>query len=133
MHGNGGFTFGGRADEVSFGAAVDASLLSRKQLTLSLEVFGQHIRDTVSAANLLVSFDGGNVTDTTDPLARRLIVSYGFWDRGNATLLRGAAGLKYQLGGNWLLTASALFRLNDEGYQAKVTPFVGIEHSFGGR
>jgi hypothetical protein len=130
LHGSGGYMVGGRADEGNFGAAVDASLLGRKQLTLSFEFLGQVIRDTVSGENLLTSFDG--VLGAAQ-LARRVTVSYGFWDRGNATLLRGAAGLKYQIGRSTLLTASALFRLNEQGYQAKIAPFVGIEHAFGGR
>src|SRR4029453_18570646 len=119
----GGYTFGGRADEANFGGAVDASLLPRKQLTLSFEVFGQMIRDTVTSVGTFTSFD--RVSGSDDPLPRRIVAQYGFWDRGSSTLARGAAGVKYQIGGNTLITASALFRLNDNGYQAKVTPFIG--------
>ena len=66
-------------------------------------------------------------------LPRRVQISTETWNRGATTLLRGAVGAKYAIGGNWLLTGSALFRLNDNGFQAKIVPFIGLEHTWTGK
>jgi hypothetical protein len=127
---NGGFTGGGLTNEVNFSASAEAALLESKRLTLTAEFIGQNLRDTVTDNDTLVSFDRtiSNIPDGF--LARRVIVSYGFWNRGSATLLRGAVGAKVAIAGRWLLTGSAMFRLNDNGYQPKVVPFIGLEHTW---
>lgn len=125
---NGGYTFGGLSDEVNFAAGTDVALLARKQLTLSFDFISQTLRDTVTEVDTVTSQD--EVLGLGNPLARRVIVSHRFWERGTTTLNRAAVGAKYQLGGNWLLTGSGLFRLNDNGYQAKFVGFIGLEHTW---
>jgi hypothetical protein len=125
---NGGYTFGGLTDEVNFAAGTDVALLARKQLTVSFDFISQTLRDTVTGIENVVSLDQPGTVGV--PLSRDIIVSHRFWERGSTTLNRAAIGAKYQLKGNWLLTGSGLFRLNDNGYQAKFVGFVGLEHTW---
>jgi hypothetical protein len=133
---NGGYTVGGLTDEINFSAGTEVAVLPSKQLTLTLDFIGQNLRDTVTSVNQMVSFDRvlPVVPDPTgQTLQRRVVVQYGYWERGSTTLLRAAIGAKYAIGGNWLLTGSALFRLNDNGFQAKIVPFIGLEHTWSGQ
>ena len=125
---NGGYTFGGLSDEVNFAAGTDVALLARKQLTLNFDFISQTLRDTVTGIETVISLD--EVLGVGGPLPREVVVSHRFWERGTTTLNRAAVGAKYQLGGSWLLTGSGLFRLNDNGYQAKFVGFVGLEHTW---
>jgi hypothetical protein len=133
LNGNVGYTVGGLTDEFNFSAGTEVAVLPSKQLTLTFDFIGQNLRDTVTTIDTLVSFDQvlSNIPDGFGP--RRVQTTYDFWERGSTTLLRAAVGAKLALGGNWLLTGSALFRLNDNGYQAKVVPFIGIEHTWATR
>jgi hypothetical protein len=128
LHVNGGYTFGGLSDEINFAAGTDVALLPRKQLTLTLDFVSQTLRDTVTG--LATDVSTNEVLGQGGPLPRRVVISHGFWDRGSSTLNRVAVGAKYSLGGNWLLTGSGMFRVNDNGYQAKFVGFVGLEHTW---
>ena len=130
INGNFGYTVGGLTDEINFSAGTEVAVLPSKNLTLTFDFIGQNLRDTVTTIDTLVSFDAviSNIPDGFGP--RRVQTTYDFWQRGSTTLLRAAIGAKLALGGNWLLTGSALFRLNDNGYQAKVVPFIGVEHTW---
>lgn len=134
---NGGYTVGGLSDEINFSMGAEVAVLPSRQLTLTFDFIGQNLRDTVSTFDQLTSFDGTlpRPQDPQSPLVlpRRVITNYGFWDRGATTLLRGAVGAKLAVGKNWLLTGSALFRLNDNGFQAKIVPFIGLEHTWSGK
>lgn len=128
LHVNGGYTSGGLSDEINFSAGTDVALLARKQLTLTLDFISQTLRDTVTG--LATDVSTNEVLGQGGPLPRRVVISHGFWERGTSTLHRMAVGAKYSLGGNWLLTGSGQFRLNDHGYQAKFVGFVGLEHTW---
>jgi hypothetical protein len=125
---NGGYT-AGLTDEINLAAGTDVALLPRKQLTLSFDVISQRLRDTVVSVGQLVSRDRVE-GDGTVFLQRRVVISYGFWNRGATTLNRAAVGAKYNLAGNWLLTASGVFRLNDNGFQSKFVGLVGLERTW---
>lgn len=130
---NGGYTGGGLTSEINFSTALEAALLPSKKLTMTAELIGQNLRDTVTETESFTSFDQ-TVSNLADGfLARRVRVNYGFWDRGSTTLLRGAIAAKFAVAENWLITGSALFRLNDNGYQAKIVPFIGLERTFSRR
>jgi hypothetical protein len=45
-------------------------------------------------------------------------------------VLNGAAGFKFNPGGNLLIDVNVLFKLNDAGLRDKITPLVGFEYSF---
>ena len=49
---------------------------------------------------------------------------------GNLTLLLGTGGVKFNLGGNMLLTGSVLFPLTDAGLRSRVTTVVGLDYAF---
>lgn len=127
---NAGYTAGGLTSEANFSMGTEVALLPAKQLTMTFELLGQNLRDTVTSVDSLTSFDRVVSNPADGFLARRVVVQYGFWERGSTTLFRGAVGAKYAIAGNWLLTGSALFRLNDNGYQAKIVPFIGLEHTW---
>lgn len=127
---NGGFTVGGLTDEINFSLGTEVAVLPAKQMTLTFDFIGQNLRDAVTDVSSIVTFDrvNSNLADGFQP--RRVIVSAEAFERGQTTLLRAAVGAKYAIGGNWLLTGSVLFRLNDNGFQAKVVPFIGLEHTW---
>jgi len=49
---------------------------------------------------------------------------------GSFNVMMGSAGLKTKLGPNLLLTANALFQLNNNGLRAKVVPLLGLSYTF---
>jgi hypothetical protein len=123
---NGGYT-AGRTDEFNFSAGTDVALLPRKQLTVSFDFIAQRLFDTVTSYEQEVTDD--TIALVGDP-PRRIIWTYGNWEIGNASLYRAAAGAKYNVSKDWLLTGAALFRLNDNGFQSAFTAFVGIERTW---
>ena len=126
---NGGYT-AGLTDELNFAAGADVALLSRKQLTVSFDFISQRLLDTVVSIGQEISRDRVE-GDGVVFLPRRVVISYGFWNQGATTLNRAAVGAKYNFVGNWLLTASGVFRLNDNGFQSKFMGLVGLERSWG--
>ena len=49
---------------------------------------------------------------------------------GNLNTVLGAAGVKMNPGGTFLISAHVLFPLTDSGLEAKVTPVIGIDYTF---
>jgi hypothetical protein len=49
---------------------------------------------------------------------------------GNLTLLLGTGGVKYNIAGNLLISASVLFPLTNAGLRSKVTTTVGLDYAF---
>jgi hypothetical protein len=49
---------------------------------------------------------------------------------GSLTLLLGAAGVKYNPVGNWLISGSVLFPLTDAGLRSRVTTTIGVDYAF---
>lgn len=49
--------------------------------------------------------------------------------RGSFNMANGATGVKISLGRTLLLTANAIFRLNDAGLRARVVPLIGLSYS----
>lgn len=131
---NGGFRAGGLTNEGDYGLALDAALLPSKKLTASVEFFGQYLSEAVSGIG---EFSSGQV-NLQSPLGDRVIpvlysASEPVFNLGSANLLRGAAALKYNVGGKALLTAGVLFPLNDTGLTASATAFVGLDLSISHR
>lgn len=133
ISGNGGYTVGGLTDEINFAVGAEVAVLPAKQLTLTFDLIGQNMRDTITGLDFLIT-EQRTIADVANGFpARAVDYRYAVWNRGSTTLMRAAVGGKYAIGGNWLLTGSALFRLNDNGFQAKVVPFIGLEHTWIGR
>ena len=49
---------------------------------------------------------------------------------GNLNLLIGAAGVKYNIVGNLLVSANVLFPLTKTGIRDRVTPVIGFDYAF---
>jgi len=123
---NGGYTTG-LTEEFNFTAGTDVALLSRKQLTVSFDFISQSLFDTVTGYVQEVTQEDQGFVGTPP---RHRVWTYGNWNTGTTTLLRGAVGAKYNVGGNWLLTGAGIFRLNDNGFQSTFTGFVGLERTW---
>jgi hypothetical protein len=123
---NGGYT-AGLTDEFNLAVGTDVALLSRKQLTVSVDLVSQRLFDTVTSYAQDVT--GDTVALVGNP-PRRITWTYGKWNTGDTTLYRAAIGAKYNVAGNWLLTGAGIFRLNDNGFQSTVTAFVGLERTW---
>lgn len=135
LYGNGGYSFGGLSDEVGYGVGMDAVLLPQKSLTVSFELLGQNLRDSVNGVGS-DALGPVSVTDLrfTPPEAAIFSANRLFFPAGSANILRGAVGAKYRLGGSALLAGGVLFPLNSsEGLHTTVTPFVGLDVTFSGR
>jgi hypothetical protein len=130
LSGTGGYTVGGLTDEINFALGAEVGVLPSKQLTLTFDFIGQNLRDTITGLDSIVT-EQRTIADVANGFPPRAVdYRYAVWNRGSTTLMRAAVGAKYAFGGNWLLTGSALFRLNDNGFQAKVVPFIGLEHTW---
>ena len=124
FHANGGYTVGGLTDEINYVAGVDAAL---NQLTASFSFLGRTLRQAslpsrVPTARRTVSGIAG---------PRDIVVDRFIWSEEQLSLLQVAAGVKVHLGGNFLLNAGVLVPVNERGFQAGVTPAIGIERSWG--
>jgi hypothetical protein len=49
---------------------------------------------------------------------------------GNLTLLLGTGGVKFNLAGNLLISASVLFPLSHAGLRSRVTTVIGVDYAF---
>ena len=128
VYANGGFGFGGLSEEITYGAGIDAALLERKNLTVSFEVLGQNLRDSVNGTDR----DGLGPLQTTDfRFTPPQPVTYSAFKLtlppGSVNTMRGAAGAKYLLGGGALLSGGVLFPIGDQGLRAGLTAFVGLD------
>jgi hypothetical protein len=130
VHANAGFTGGGIANGFIYAAGIDQTLLPSHRLTASFNLMGDVLRDRPTGLTqipvLHIPYNPGN------PRSRDVTVStWGFTDFGTVALTRGAFGVKFNLGNGFLLVGSAMFRLNENGVQSKVTPIVGLERVWG--
>jgi hypothetical protein len=128
IHANAGYTAGGLSDEVNYVVGTDAALLPKKQLTASISFLGRTLRNAALPERVQTVQRTVN-NGSTGP---RDIAVYRFiWSPTALTLLQVAAGAKLSIGGNWLLDASVLVAVNERGYQARITPVVGLERTLG--
>ena len=105
----------------SFGADVGVT----KRLTLAFDYLGQSVFNAPRVfRSTLITQDipGGTGALTLPTIAGR---------RETMALSSGAAGLKYNLFGQLLLTADLLFRMDDKGLRQDVTPLIALSYAFG--
>ena len=130
LYGNGGYGFGGLSDEINYGFGVDAVFLEKKSLTLTFELLGLNLTDSVN----------GIGHDTLGPLSQPdprftppeptiYSADRPFFTPGSVNMLRGVGGAKYLLGHGALLSGGVIFPLTDTGLRAGTTAFVGIDVS----
>jgi len=129
VHGNAGFTGGGVANGFTYAAGVDQVLLGSR-LTVSFNLIGDVLQDMPTGLNEVVLIDNPIAQPPTETSRAVLLRQFAFLDTGAVSMMRGAASAKYHLGNQWLLVGSALFRMNDNGVQAKVVPTIGLEKTW---
>lgn len=134
VNANAGFRTGGLTDEGDYGIALDAALLSSRKLTASLEFFGQYLSEAI---NGISQIQNGPIRLNSSLGGQPVQVTYQasepVFDLGSVSVLRGAAAVKYNIAGKWLLTAGVLFPLNDTGLTGSTTAFIGFDLSLFGK
>jgi hypothetical protein len=111
-------------DEFSFASGFDAAVTSRA--TVSVDVTGRTLRDLgrlvpVARQFPFVTSAGVFGTAAFEEFARR---------PGDLNLVVGAAGVRFNPRGNFLISAQLLVPISKSGLRDKVTPVIGIDYSF---
>jgi hypothetical protein len=127
IHANAGYGVGGLSDEFNFVMGMDAALLSRKQLTPSVSFLGRTLKEGAQPARTPTV---RRTVDTGSTGPRDIVVDRFIWEEESVTLLQVAAGMKWNVAGQWLLNASVLIPVNQQGLQPGVSPAIGIERTW---
>jgi len=99
--------------------------VSRRHLTLVFDYLGQIVFKAPQISQ--TTFVTENIPGGTGALALPTILDV----KNNVGLNSGAAGAKYTVYRNLLLTGDVLFRLDKKGLRQNVTPLVSLQYSFG--
>jgi hypothetical protein len=126
LHANAAYAFAGSSDVVGdipkeFDYTLGAEVVAGKT-TLAFDLIGHTLFDTSRFEDAPVSFPvagGGSVTRTAFQ-----------YHSGNLNQVLGSAGVKVPVASHLLITANALFSLNDAGLKANVIPVIGLEYVF---
>jgi hypothetical protein len=126
-HVNAGYTFssGDLADEFNYTVGFDASIVPR--LSVAADVIGRVLRDAGRFDDVTRTFNYSTLTDATVRTASFQQLQF---REGNLHLTLGAVGVKANVGGTLLVTASVLFPLSDNGLKPGVTPVIGFDYAF---
>ena len=93
--------------------------LSRRWLTLALDIIGQRFIGSTRLSNADFVADDGTV-----------FPNIAFANDVSIDTLGGAAGVKVAAGNNLLVDFNVLFKLDDDGLRDRMTPLLGVEYSF---
>jgi hypothetical protein len=118
-HANVGVAFGGLADEIDYGVAI-ASAMS-PQMTISVDALGRWVNtpgDITTVSQMHPSL--------ADVETLRLLP--GTTDLKTFAI---APGVKWNVGGTWVVVANVGIPLLKGGLRAPVLPFAALEYSFG--
>jgi hypothetical protein len=131
-HLNVGYSFSGAssspffalADEFNYTAGTEIEASPR--VTITADLIGRSLRNSgrlheESRVFDFMSANGTRGSVTKTEFARRA---------GNLNLLLGAAGVKFNVAGNLLISANALFSLTEAGIRDRVTPAIGFDYAF---
>jgi hypothetical protein len=119
VHGNVGYVFGGFSEGLDYSGAL--TFAASPRLTLVGELAGRRLKsigrltETVAPNPSLIGVDTVRLSTTSEPTAR----------------LVAAAGVKWNFGSTWLLSASVFRPLTEAGLTTRWTPTVTVDHSFG--
>jgi len=102
------------SEEFNYTAGVDIAATGR--ITIAGDIIGRAVRHSALIAFLDIGTDG-------DQLLVPAVTP------GTVNLLLAAVGAKISVGGDWLLTGTVLFPLNDNGIKPAVTPVIGFERA----
>jgi hypothetical protein len=127
-HVNAGYTFssGDLADEFNYTVGFDASIVPR--LSVAADVIGRVLRDAGRFDDVARTFNYVTLADTST--VRTANFQQLQFREGNLHLTLGAVGVKANVGGTLLVTASVLFPLSDNGLKPGVTPVIGFDYAF---
>jgi hypothetical protein len=127
FHGNLSYAFAGTSDvvgdipkEIGYTGGVD---VTAGRATIAFDVIGRTLRDTVRWED---EVQHEPIDTAGNTVARTVFTPF----TGNLTQVLGVAGVKVLIAPHLLLTANALFALNDSGLKSKFTPVVGLEYVF---
>jgi hypothetical protein len=111
--------------EVNYTFGFDSTLSPR--ITAAFDVIGRTLVDGGGLEDRVTTYQCANCGSNSG-----LSSSYAefFPSTGNLNLLLGSAGVRYNVRGNLLIQAHALFPLRDSGLVDKFTPVVGLEYAF---
>ncbi len=134
-HLNVGYTLssGDLSDEINYTVGFDTALHPR--ITLAVDAIGRTLLDSQTVQRQAESFQfcpgeiiGACPGSVAPQTAERNVLVF---QEDDVNLLLGAAGLRINLGGTFLLSVNALFPLGDEGLAIDgVVPTIGIDYSF---
>ena len=97
------------SDEINYSGGIDVA--AARRVTVSGDLIGRALRNTVQAT----MSSSGQLTLVPRSLLPLLVV---------------VAGAKVNIAGQWLLRASVLFPITDNGLKPTVTPLIGLERAF---
>lgn len=118
-HVNGGVSVGGLARETDYGGAV--TMAATPRLTVSGELIGRRIEGP------------GGIADVASPHPTLVGVETIRLQPNGAALdmISAVPGVKWNVGGTWVLVANVMLPVSSDGLTSPVTPFLGIDYSFG--
>jgi len=119
VYGNVTLGTGGIGREISYGAAVAVAASSR--VTVIGELLARHIDGLDRIAPVAAPHPRISGVDTIRLVPTGEVETTAF----------GVAGIKWNVGGTWLLHAHVLMPLIENGLTAQFTPTIAIEHTFG--
>jgi len=119
LHVNGGYTIGGIAREISFGAA--AAIAATDRVTISGELLGRRVNGIGHVVASAAPTPGLVGVETI-----RLVP-----DTAALNLITAVPGIKWNVTDTWILVANVGIPLTDAGLTARFIPFVGVDYAFG--
>ena len=136
-----GLDASGVPDEINYTGGID--VIAGSRLTLMGDVVGRTLRGAGHLDVVSKNFEYNDPTLAVQGLPGPGCGGFvgGFTCRtasfdefaprpGNLTLLLGTGGVKYNVGGNLLVSGSVLFPLNRAGLRSRLTAVVGVDYAF---
>jgi hypothetical protein len=114
-------------DQFIWTVGADARVL--KRLTLALDILGQRVFDASRLVPTTVTTNTGTTTAGI-PLKPAMTFASVMQVNQSYNAINGSAGVKVNLGGNFLATANLLIKLNDGGLRANLSPLFGVSYTF---
>lgn len=128
-------------DEINYSGGVE--LVASPRLTLMGDVVGRTLRGAGRLDLVGKTFEYSDPSKFP-PNSPQALVELGIFSfptssvsfdefnprPGNLTLLLGTGGVKFNPGGNVLISASVLFPLTDAGLRSRLTTVIGIDYAF---
>ena len=108
---------------------VGADTRVMKRLTLALDVLGQRVFDASRLQSTTFTTNSGT---TSSGVVLKPAMTFGSVTEVTQSYnaISGSAGVKVNLGGNFLATANLLIKLNDGGLRANLSPLFGVSYTF---